>query len=486
MIQSLHILRKDIRHLWPDLSLYAALLIAASVIIPMAWNFADTSSTPLHLFAGLLNILIPIIWLVIIARLIHDEALVGDIQFWITRPYKWTSLLSAKLLFILLCLVVPFALTQWAIVLQAGLNPVHTIAGQSLNLLSDALIVWLPFIAVAAVTSTVQRMFMWMLAVVIFWGAVLTMLGSSTGPRMPLPFATEILAIVIGGLLIGILLYQYASRNSLRSRIALITTTVLFVGLFGCLVEGAIPGLTNGFMRHHYPASSNASLRLAFDSNSVPYRDTGEGEPVIGTLLLVRLPVSLQGLDPTTQLGDQNVSFTINASGYRYTSPWRPADIEQDNLLLFVPQKMLDKAHGSNVRMHISEIAQRLLPGTPQTVTAANDFIIPGDGTCHMLPNLSGNNLSCRYPSRIASRVTIHAAVSNGACKDPGSTRPGFTTIGARSRGTSVDPTIDMPLHLGGAVCPGTQMTFTPYHTAENFRLELDIPSISLNRYLVR
>jgi len=114
MIQSLHILRKDIRHLWPDLSLYAALLIAASAIIPMAWNFADTSSTPLHLFAGLLNILIPIIWLVIIARLIHDEALVGDIQFWITRPYKWTSLLSAKLLFILLCLMVPFALTQWA------------------------------------------------------------------------------------------------------------------------------------------------------------------------------------------------------------------------------------------------------------------------------------------------------------------------------------------------------------------------------------
>jgi hypothetical protein len=486
MIQSLHIFRKDLRHLWPDLSLYATLLIAASITIPMGWNEAAASNTALRTFTGFLQILIPILWLVLIARLIHDESLVGDTQFWITRPYKWTSLLSAKLLFILLCLVVPFALTQWAIVLQAGLNPLHTIAGQSLNLLSDALIAWLPFIAVAAVTSTVQRMFMWMLAVVIFWGAVLTMLGSSTGPRMPLPFATETLAIVIGGLLIGILLYQYATRNSLRSRIALITTTVLFVGLFWCLVEGAIPGLTNGFIRHHYPVSSNASLRLAFDSSSIPSQDTGEGEPVIGTLLLVRLPVSMQGLDPTDQLDDQNVSFTMDAPGYHYTSPWRPADIEQDSLLLFVPQKMLDKAHGSNVRMHISEIAQRFLPGTPQTVTAANDFIIPGDGTCHMLPNLSGNNVSCRYPFRIASRVTIHAAVSNGACKDPGSTHPGITTIGARSRGTGLDPTIDTPLHLGGAICPGTQLTFTPYHPAENFRLELDIPSISLNRYLVR
>jgi hypothetical protein len=486
MIQSLHIFRKDIRHLWPDLSLYAALLIAASVIIPMAWNFADTSNTPLHLFASLLNILIPIIWLVIIARLIHDEALVGDTQFWITRPYKWASLLSAKLLFILLCLVVPFVLTQWAIVLQAGLNPLHTIAGQSLNLLSAALIVWLPFMAVAVVTSTVQRMFMSMLAVVVFWGAVLSIFGSSTGPHMPLPFAFETFAIVIGGLLIGILIYQYAARNTLRSRMALFATTIVFVGLFWCLVEGAIPGLTNSFMRHQYPVSSNASLRLTFDSTSIPSRDTGEGEPVIGALLLVRLPVSMQGLDPSAQLDDQNVSFTIDAPGYHYTSPWRPADIERDNLFLFVPQKVRDKAHGSNVRMRVSEIAQRLLPGTAQTVIAANDFIIPGDGACRMLPTLSGENVTCRYPFQIALRTTIRATVSDAPCGRGGPTHPGIETLAARARGTGLDPTIGIPLRLGGVICPGTQLTFTPYHPAERLRLELDIPSISLDRYLVR
>jgi hypothetical protein len=485
MIQSLHILRKDIRHLWADLALYAALLIAFSVATPMAWNGADASNIPLHIFIGLLKILIPIIWLAMIARLIHDESLVGDQQFWITRPYRWISLLSAKLLFIVLCLVLPFAMMQWALLLQAGLNPLHAITGQSLALLKMGLWVWLPFTVVAAVTTTIQRMFMSMLAVVIFWGAALTILSSSPGPRMPLPFAFETCGIVIGALLIGILLYQYASRNTFASRIALVTTALLFVALFSCLVGGQIQGPVNLFVRNHYPVSTDASLRLTFDSSAKPFQNQ-EGETLrIGKLTIVRVPISIQGLNSTAQLDDQNVSFTIDAPGYHYTSPWRPADLEDDNLLLFIPQQVLDKIHGSNVRMHLSEVAQRMLPGTPQTVTAAESFSIPGNGTCQLLPNLSGNNVSCRYPFQIASRTTIRAIVTGTSCSSSSPTHPGVTTLGARSPMTGADPTIEIPLHLGGVVCPGTQLTFTPYHPADNFRLELDIPSISLDQYLI-
>jgi hypothetical protein len=485
MIQSLHILRKDIRHLWVDLTIYAGLLIASSATIPMRWNGAGTSNAALMFFAGLLNVLIPLLWLVLIARLIHDESLVGDQQFWITRPYTWGSLVSAKLLFILLCLVLPFALTQWAVVLQGGLNPLRTIPGQLLVLLLTALIVWLPFTVVAAVTSTVQRMFMSMLAVVIFWGAALTFLGSTAGRRMPLPFASEVFAIVIGGLLIGILLYQYASRNTFTSRIALVATALLFVVLFSCLVGGEVQAPINLFVRHHYPLSTDGSLRLVFDSSSIPSQDQGKGEHILDKQVIVRLPVSMQGLDPTAQLDDQNVSFTIDAPGYHYTSPWRPADLEEDTLMLLIPQRALDEAHGSNVRLRLSEVAQRLLPGTPQTVTVADNFNIPGNGTCHLLPTLSGDNVSCRYAFQIALRTTIRAAVADAPCSRSGPTHPGIETLGARSRGAGPDPTIEVPLHLGGAVCPGTQLSFVAYHPAENFRLELDIPEVSLDRYVV-
>jgi hypothetical protein len=486
MIQSLHILRKDIRHLWADLSVYAALLIAASVMIPMGWNGANASNPPLHIFIGLLKILIPIIWLVMIARLIHDESLVGDTQFWITRPYRWTPLLCAKLLFIVLCLALPFALTQWSMVLQAGLNPLHTIPKQLLTLLQTALTVWLTFTVVASVTSTVQRMFMSMLAVVIFWGLALTILSASSGPRMALPFASETFGIVIGGLMVAILLYQYASRNTFRSRIALVATAFLFVALFSILVEGRMQGLINFFVRHHYPISTDASLRLTFDPNGKPSKSPEVRNNTVGKMAIVLVPVSIQGLDPTAQLDDQSISFTIDAPGYHYVSPWRPAYTEEDNVILFVPRQVLDKIHGSNIRMHISEIAQRMLPDTPQTVTTASDFSVPGDGRCHLVEGLPGNNVTCRYPFRIAARTTIRAAVATGSCNSSGSTQPGIETLAARSPVNGPDPTFEIPLHLGGAVCPGTPITFTPYRPGENFRLELDIPTISLDQYIAR
>ena len=38
MIQSLHIFGKDVRHLWPDLVLYAVLLLSGSIVTPMTWD----------------------------------------------------------------------------------------------------------------------------------------------------------------------------------------------------------------------------------------------------------------------------------------------------------------------------------------------------------------------------------------------------------------------------------------------------------------
>ncbi len=89
--------------------------------------------------------MLPILWLVLIARLIHDEALVGDQQFWLTRPYTWSALLAAKLLFLVLFVFVPFLVMQCYLLAHAGLNPLASIPGLLLNLLYLILICFLPF-----------------------------------------------------------------------------------------------------------------------------------------------------------------------------------------------------------------------------------------------------------------------------------------------------------------------------------------------------
>jgi hypothetical protein len=483
MMQSLHILRKDIRHLWPDLSIYVALLIAASITIPMGWDEAAAWNAPLRTFIVLLQILIPILWLVLIARLIHDEALVGDTQFWITRPYKWISLLSAKLLFLALCLVLPFVVTQWALLLQAGFNPIHTIAGQSLSLFQNALWVWLPFTTVAAVTSTLQRMFMSMLAAVLLWIVVLTIVGSS-GSQMSLPFAAETMAMVMTALLLGILFYQYVTRNTFASRTALVATVLLFVALFFAAAEIQSP--VNDFVRHHYPVSANTPLHLTFDSSVHPTLNGVETEIHSGKFVGILLPIKLEGLDPSERLDGENVSFTLDAPGYHYTSPWRPIYRDQyDHLEFFltIPQTLLDKVHALNLHVHFSLIATRLLPGTPQVVTVSDHFSVPEQGTCRLERYRYGSNLSCRFPFQISSPATIAGSVTSAPCGNSAPVHPGVEALSARSTFTGLAPIVRQPLHLGGAVCPGTQLTFTPYHPAENFRLELDIPSISLDQY---
>ena len=485
MIQSLHILRKDIRHLWVDLTLYAALLVAFSVVMPNIWGETNGFNPPLVFFAGLLKILIPVLWLVVIARLIHDESLVGDQQFWITRPYTWGSLVSAKLLFILLCVVLPFVLMQWSLLLQAGLNPLHAMGGQSPTLLYFALWVWLPFIAVASVTSTVQRMFMSMLATVIFWGAVLTTLGSGIGPAMAPPYMADTFMVLSGGLLIGILLYQYASRNTLRSRIALIGSTVLFVALFWCFVGGKILGPANMLIRHHYAASTNPSLQLVFDPSAPP--PPKDETFHYGKLVGLRLPVQMQGVDDPELLDGENVSFTLDMPGYHYVSPWRPLFSGTDGKMwMFIPRDAFERVHGSNVRMHLSVVATRLVPGEPQVIMAADHFDVPGDGRCELMPDPAGTNLSCRFPFQIAQRTAIRGFAGSASCGSSGAMHPVFAMIGARSAQTSIDPMIQTPIRLAGAVCPGTQLNFVAYHPGENFRLELDIPEISLDRYVVR
>lgn len=353
-------------------------------------------------------------------------------------------------------------------------------------MLQISMIVWLTFAAVASVTATVPHMFMSILTIGIAWALALTFLGRSPGPHMPLPFAYEIFGIVICITLICVLLYQYASRNTSMSRVALLATALFSVELFACLVEGQIQAPLNLFILHHYRLSTDASLRLAFDSTTIPSSDQGQEVHRFGRLVLARLPISMQGLAPAAQLDHQNVSFTIDAPGYHYTSPWRPADLHDESLMLFIPDQALDPIHGSKVRLHLSAIAQHMLPGLSQTVIAHQTFRVPGDGTCHLLSNPSGDNVSCRYPFELASRTTILATVADARCGGSGSSHPSMETLAARVPTGGPDPTIEIRLHLGGAVCPGTPITFTPYHPAQNFRLELDIPSISLDRYLVR
>jgi len=98
MRQVIHIFKKDIRHHWPEIALSLAIVAVFMAYQPRIWTDRPMQ---LRFFRGLINflpVLMILSWVFLIVRLVQGESLVGDRQFWITRPYEWHKLLAAKLL----------------------------------------------------------------------------------------------------------------------------------------------------------------------------------------------------------------------------------------------------------------------------------------------------------------------------------------------------------------------------------------------------
>ena len=224
MIQFLHIFRKDVRHLWPDLTIYIGVLIAFAFAQPALWPGATGAAEPgavigIALFITLLRLLIPLLWLLIIVRLVQDESLVGDRQFWITRPYSRRSLLGAKLFFIIACIALPFAVMQGYLLFHAGLHLFAAAPDLLLNLFYLALLTWLPFMAVAAVTSTLPRALMSIIAAfVAFFIFALVITLHVRAQRITPPNVDDIVYTMAALMVIAILGWQYTTRRTAIAR----------------------------------------------------------------------------------------------------------------------------------------------------------------------------------------------------------------------------------------------------------------------------
>lgn len=144
MQQTLHIFKKDVRYLRYE----------AGFLVALTFMFA---LLPTRDFLGLdlmvtLELLIAATAAYTIARVIHAEAIPGTTQFWTTRPYRWISLLGAKLLFILTFVNVPILLAQMIVLKTEGFPIVSNWPGLLCCQVWMIFGVELPLAALAAMT----------------------------------------------------------------------------------------------------------------------------------------------------------------------------------------------------------------------------------------------------------------------------------------------------------------------------------------------
>jgi hypothetical protein len=139
--QALHIFRKDVRYLWKEIIL---LSILASVLGWAETRLADT---------GWMELLVVLAANFVIARVVHAEAIPGDDQFWITRPYRWSSLAGAKLLFVILFFNVPLCLAQLYAIVAGNFPFSESLAGLLWSVILSVVCVSVPVAAVATLTE---------------------------------------------------------------------------------------------------------------------------------------------------------------------------------------------------------------------------------------------------------------------------------------------------------------------------------------------
>ena len=73
--------------------------------------------------AALQQISDPVAWACLAALAVLEEPLVGDQNFWTTRPHRWTALLGAKLIFVVLAIHLPSFVADLFVLAARGFPP---------------------------------------------------------------------------------------------------------------------------------------------------------------------------------------------------------------------------------------------------------------------------------------------------------------------------------------------------------------------------
>lgn len=245
MSQMWHIVRKDLRRLrWVWLAWCAVVIADTAVRIigaPVAFSgfAARQAVAQIATTLGLLNALLTV---VLVSAVAHDEPLVGEDAFWITRPIERGSLMAAKV-FLLGCgLIVLPLLSEITVMTAFSATRAEIVAAMPPLLLERA--TWAsPLLAIAVLTRNLTRYVMTLAGVVAALAAIVTVTFTlllmrdpediSTASEVSLPDPTNglvtgltfILAIMV---VVG---YQYYRRRRGRAMVvaalALVAVAVL-------------------------------------------------------------------------------------------------------------------------------------------------------------------------------------------------------------------------------------------------------------------
>jgi len=505
MDQILHVFRKDVRRHWPEIVLSIAILTAFAWNEPSQWMPQRSRESILRvLLHQWLSPMVAIGWLFLIVRVVHGESLVGDRQFWVTRPYQWKKLLIAKVMFIAVSVNLPLFVVQMSLLWKGGFAPARYVRGLLWMQFLWVMLLILPMTTISAVTSGLGQ------TVLVLLGVLLSLIGlaalSSAIPDIGLPLAQRIpewfQPTILLGACVVVILRQYAWRRTLHSR------SLLAVAAAIVLVTMTMTP-RQSFDAHAYPQISSGQqlpVQLTFD----PVKSTAAGGAQIDkNKVEIQVPLLVSGIERDSVVVVDGMSVEIETpGGLHWNSGWfgsslslLPAQTHADAAFR-IDRAFFDQVKSSSAKVHISFALTAFQAKETRRITVGGgEFTAPGNAWCSIYPEISG--LQCRSPLKSPFLlVTTLSEESTCPLQENERTATPGTIFSALNRSWGAAPaefgispvqTFSLPFSVWrtnqefrARLCPGTPLVFGLPEESQRTRSELTIEGIRLIDYQLK
>lgn len=433
MKQTLHIFLKDVRRFWIEIVISTGTTACFAWAYPKQW--LDRSNGNWQQLTLLLGFLLVATWWLLIGRVLHAESLVGDRQFWITRPYEWKKLLAAKILFLVCFLNVPIFLAHLYILAASGFSPSQFLVGLLYKHWLIVCVLLLPAVAIATVTSNLTRMTLTILGILLFITARvvgLMVFSSIGGPdntfsplgRGPALFIFWFVALFAVIVLLAVIVLQYAARRVLLARGLLVASTALLL----LTPFGRIASSMSSIDRV-YPAPANGaqqSLTISAAGKPSVLNQSYNGP---ATIAYVELPLRVSGIQANEAWTIDGVQLSIRtAQGKTWNLPWQTtldshfdSFTEKPEVYFYANQKIVSQIGIDPVQLRIDfALTQDVQTSVWQGPVSEENFKVPGFGICSY-ETAFFDDLTCRIP--LGEPVLTHFQTnwSSGSCDDSSS-----------------------------------------------------------------
>jgi hypothetical protein len=512
MNQVLHIFRKDVHHFWKEMVLSWCVLAVCVWHAKQVWN--PESMFEQGYFTQLVGQFFPLLlilsWWVLLIRAIQDERLVGDRQFWVTRPYHWPKLLASKILFALVLVNLPLLIAQLLILRFAGFAAfpyLGELLSMHLELITALL---LPVAVIGAVTSTFVKVIIFGFVAVLYVFA--SSMLSGLVPQASVAHARAIPGEITGAIFLlaclAVLLVQYARRRTLASRVIIATAAALTL-----IVEVASP--YDKLIARQYPSAQQSPLKVVLDTTKPEEVSKSLAEPprkppkraTIGLRLLA------SPTDNSQVIGIRGARVDIELPGvdhYRkkWQGQWGEAGIPNSpaGVSFQMPMELYDRVKSTPLKIDIEFALSVFQRGDEwQVIAQDGTFPVPRFGLCAITPR-QRSYISCRAP--LYGSGPLMASMSSAESTCPVSEKLKLTREitsyhwslyeGSR-RAAMIDPVVPEMINFNPAgltreelqsqwryvpsVCPGTPLHFTALSFIRHESTQVSLDGVKLSDY---